>query len=89
VALAEYRFLQNTNRMIDDVPVLDQRDFESVANITFQFKQYLINVHGLDEDDRAYYNEARALDQNFNAAGPGSAHWGSNSHHSRSTMKAT
>ncbi len=59
VALAEYRFSQKANKSKTDHPTLDQKDFEQVCRMTREFKQYLTDVHGIDEDDRAYYSKAR------------------------------
>ncbi|KAI1504177.1 hypothetical protein F5X99DRAFT_372745 [Biscogniauxia marginata] len=63
VALAEYRFLQKKDKSEDDQPVLDQRDFEQVLDMTSQFKKYLTNVHGVNEADRAFIQKTRALSQ--------------------------
>ena len=60
VALAEYRFLQKPNKGKNDHPTLDQRDFEQVCNMMRQFKQYLIDVHGHDEEERAFLARARS-----------------------------
>ncbi|KAH6630497.1 P-loop containing nucleoside triphosphate hydrolase protein [Chaetomium sp. MPI-SDFR-AT-0129] len=60
VALAEYRFSQKENKSPDDGPTLDERDFEQVCNMTKQFKQYLTNLHGTDEEGRAFVTRTRA-----------------------------
>ncbi|RYP65063.1 hypothetical protein DL770_009078 [Monosporascus sp. CRB-9-2] len=60
VALAEFRLSQNPNKTKHDNPTLDQRDFEQVCRMTKQFKQYLIDVHGDDEEGRAFRAKARA-----------------------------
>ncbi|KAJ4322472.1 hypothetical protein N0V84_004828 [Fusarium piperis] len=59
VALAEFRFLQNRNSSKTQ-PTLDQKDFEQVLNMMQQFKTYLHNVHGLNEEERAYKVGSRA-----------------------------
>ena len=59
VALAEYRFSQKPNKSKHDTPTLDQKDFEQVCDMTRQFKQYLTDVHGVDEDGRAFLSKAR------------------------------
>ena len=59
VALAEYRFSQKPNKSKHDAPTLDQKDFEQVCDMTRQFKQYLTDVHGVDEDGRAFLSKAR------------------------------
>ncbi|KAJ5737714.1 uncharacterized protein N7483_002839 [Penicillium malachiteum] len=53
VALAEYRFSRKTDKTEFDGPVLDQQDFEQVCNMTQEFKQYLTNIRGNDEEERA------------------------------------
>lgn len=60
VALAEYRFSQKANKSAHDGPTLDERDFEQVCNMTKQFKQYLTNIHGIDEEGRAFMTKVRA-----------------------------
>ncbi|KAJ4232954.1 hypothetical protein NW757_013739 [Fusarium falciforme] len=59
VALAEFRFLQNRDDSKTQ-PTLDQKDFEQVLNMMQQFKTYLINVHGSNEEERAYGARSRA-----------------------------
>ncbi|KAK0716572.1 hypothetical protein B0T21DRAFT_454345 [Apiosordaria backusii] len=65
VALAEFRFLQKANKSKDEGPTLDQRDFEQVCEMTRQFKEYLQDLHGLDEESRAYNARARAGNQDW------------------------
>ncbi|KAI0376345.1 hypothetical protein F5Y04DRAFT_285993 [Hypomontagnella monticulosa] len=61
VALAEYRFSQRANPSESDLgPTLDQKDFEQVCEMTRQFKDYLTNIYGIDEDGRAFRSKARA-----------------------------
>ncbi|KAK4665174.1 uncharacterized protein QC763_510590 [Podospora pseudopauciseta] len=60
VALAEFRFLQKTDKKEHDGPTLDQKDFEQVCQMRRQFKEYLHDLHGLDEEGRAYNARARA-----------------------------
>ncbi|KAK4170766.1 hypothetical protein QBC36DRAFT_341341 [Triangularia setosa] len=60
VALAEFRFLQHGNKPKADGPTLDRRDFEQVCEMTRQFKEYLQDLHGLDEEGRAYVSGSRA-----------------------------
>ncbi|KAK0659202.1 hypothetical protein QBC41DRAFT_262521, partial [Cercophora samala] len=50
VALAEFRFLQKTDKGKHEGPTLDQKDFEQVCDMTRQFKEYLHDLHGLDEE---------------------------------------
>ncbi|KAJ6007442.1 hypothetical protein N7540_011418 [Penicillium herquei] len=59
VALAEYRFSQKTDKTELDGPVLDQEDFEQVCNMTQEFKHYLTNIYGRDEEERAEAVNAR------------------------------
>ncbi|KAI1479212.1 hypothetical protein F4774DRAFT_138082 [Daldinia eschscholtzii] len=60
VALAEYRFSQKANKSKQDLgPTLDQKDFEQVCDMTRQFKQYLTDIHGIDEEERAFQAKAR------------------------------
>ncbi|KAK4170737.1 hypothetical protein QBC36DRAFT_370620 [Triangularia setosa] len=49
VALAEFRFLQKTDKSKHDCPTLDQKDFEQVSDMTRPFKEYLHGLQGLDE----------------------------------------
>ncbi|GAP89021.2 putative P-loop containing nucleoside triphosphate hydrolase protein [Rosellinia necatrix] len=60
VALAEYRFQQKQDKGEDEGPVLDQRDFEQVLDMTYQFKEYLEKVHDATMDERAFRNRHRA-----------------------------
>ncbi|KAK4145046.1 uncharacterized protein C8A04DRAFT_36176 [Dichotomopilus funicola] len=61
VALAEYRFSQKVNKSARDGPTLDERDFRQACNMTKQFKNYLLtNVHGTDEEGRAFVTRTRA-----------------------------
>ncbi|KUI62527.1 ATPase family AAA domain-containing protein 3 [Cytospora mali] len=60
VALAEYRFSQKEHKTKDDHPTLDQKDFEQVCQMTRQFKEYLVNIHGIDEEARAFHHKDRA-----------------------------
>ncbi|PLB36595.1 P-loop containing nucleoside triphosphate hydrolase protein [Aspergillus candidus] len=60
VTLAEFRFSQKPDKTKGDGPTLDQKDFEQVCNMTREFKQYLIGVHGVDEESRAFQARARA-----------------------------
>ncbi|KAJ4247113.1 hypothetical protein NW762_013251 [Fusarium torreyae] len=61
VALADYRFLQNRDSSNREQPTLDQRDFEQVCAMMQQFKSYLINVHNMDEGQRAFNAGSRAI----------------------------
>ncbi|KAM0550859.1 hypothetical protein ACHAPJ_008723 [Fusarium lateritium] len=61
VALADYRFLQNRDSSNQEQPTLDQRDFEQVCAMMQQFKSYLINVHNMDEGQRAFNAGSRAI----------------------------
>lgn len=69
VALAEFRFSQKANKTKNDCPTLDQKDFEQVCAMTRQFKQYLKDVHGLDEEERAFVAKSRAA-EGFRRTGP-------------------
>jgi len=60
VALAEFRSLQHPDKSKVNQPILDQKDFEQVGNMMQQFRQYLTDVHGSDEESRAFYAKARA-----------------------------
>ncbi|KAI0201137.1 P-loop containing nucleoside triphosphate hydrolase protein [Astrocystis sublimbata] len=60
VALAEYRFQQKRDKADDDGPVLDERDFAEVLDMTSKFKDYLANVHGATVDERAHNEKSRA-----------------------------
>lgn len=60
VTLAEFRYSQKPDKTKDDGPTLDQKDFEQVCNMTREFKQYLVDVHGADEESRAFQAKARA-----------------------------
>lgn len=60
VALAEFRSLQHPDKSKVNQPTLDQKDFEQVGNMMQQFRQYLTDVHGGDEESRAFYAKARA-----------------------------
>ncbi|KAH7131325.1 hypothetical protein EDB81DRAFT_137368 [Dactylonectria macrodidyma] len=64
VSLAEFRFLQKPNKTKNDNPTLDQKDFEQVCKMVRQFKQYLVDVHGVDEDGRAFMYKARRDSRN-------------------------
>lgn len=57
VALAEFRCTQDPTK---DHPTLEKKDFEQVCLMTRQFKQYLEELHGANEDNRAYIWGARA-----------------------------
>lgn len=59
MALAEYRFQQKQDKEEDEVPVLDQRDFEQVLDMTSQFKDYVAKVHGGNVDERAFHHSLR------------------------------
>ncbi|KAH8667874.1 P-loop containing nucleoside triphosphate hydrolase protein [Ilyonectria robusta] len=59
VSLAEYRFLQKPDKTKNDCPTLDQKDFEQVCKMVRQFKEYLVDVHGVDEDGRAFMRNER------------------------------
>ncbi|RGP61609.1 p-loop containing nucleoside triphosphate hydrolase [Fusarium sporotrichioides] len=59
VALADYRFQQGSASQKQ--PTLDQRDFEQVCEMMKQFKSYLVNVHNMDEGQRAFNAGSRAL----------------------------
>ncbi|RGP77951.1 p-loop containing nucleoside triphosphate hydrolase [Fusarium longipes] len=59
VALADYRFQQGSSNQKQ--PTLDQRDFEQVCEMMKQFKSYLVNVHNMDEGQRAFNAGSRAL----------------------------
>ncbi|TPX12710.1 uncharacterized protein E0L32_000887 [Thyridium curvatum] len=72
VALAEYRFAQRQHHARDH-PRLDQKDFEQVCAMMQQFKQYLDNVHGANEDGRAFKSRARAYPDDVHDANPGSS----------------
>lgn len=62
VALAEYRCqMANEKEGTSNQPVLDQTDFEQVLEMASQFKKYLSQVHGVDEDLRAFQWKNRAL----------------------------
>ncbi|KHE83152.1 P-loop containing nucleoside triphosphate hydrolase protein, partial [Neurospora crassa] len=50
VALADFRFLQIEDKDENDVPTLDQEDFEEVCSMMIKFKDYLKDLHGKDED---------------------------------------
>ncbi|KAI1363289.1 hypothetical protein F5Y08DRAFT_354458 [Xylaria arbuscula] len=63
VALADYRFQQKQDKEDDEVPVLDQTDFEQVLDMTSQFKDYIEKVHGASIDERAFSNRARLASQ--------------------------
>ncbi|KAJ3568239.1 hypothetical protein NPX13_g6491 [Xylaria arbuscula] len=63
VALADYRFQQKRDKEDDDVPVLDQTDFEQVLDMTSQFKDYVEKVHGASMDERAFSIRARLASQ--------------------------
>ncbi|KAF7555179.1 hypothetical protein G7Z17_g2379 [Cylindrodendrum hubeiense] len=67
VSLAEFRFLQKPNKTKNDYPTLDQKDFEQVCKMVRQFKQYLVDVHGVDEDGRAFMYKARRDSRNSSA----------------------
>lgn len=43
----------------NDVPTLDQEDFEEVCNMMIKFKDYLKDLHGKDEDERAHNEFSR------------------------------
>ncbi|KAK4195605.1 hypothetical protein QBC40DRAFT_352422 [Triangularia verruculosa] len=60
VALAEFRCLQSPDKSKSQYPTLDLKDFEQVCDMTRQFKEYLHDLHGLDEEGRAYNARARA-----------------------------
>ena len=64
MALAEFRFLQKPNKTKHDYPILDQKDFEQVCKMMRQFKEYLVGVHGVDEDARAFMYKARRDSRN-------------------------
>ncbi|OBS28477.1 hypothetical protein FPOA_02414 [Fusarium poae] len=59
VALADYRYQQGSANQRQ--PTLDQRDFEQVCEMMKQFKSYLVNVHNMDEGQRAFNAGSRAL----------------------------
>ncbi|CEI66320.1 hypothetical protein FVEN_g4294 [Fusarium venenatum] len=59
VALADYRYQQGSANQKQ--PTLDQRDFEQVCEMMKQFKSYLVNVHNMDEGQRAFNAGSRAL----------------------------
>lgn len=52
VALADFRFLQKTDKKEHDGPTLDQKDFGQVCQMTREFKEYLHDLHGLDEEGK-------------------------------------
>ncbi|KAL6823499.1 hypothetical protein V8C40DRAFT_280165 [Trichoderma camerunense] len=54
VALAHYRFLQKPDKTEEDGPTLEQRDIEQVSHMIHEFKSYLTNVRGIDEDRGAF-----------------------------------
>lgn len=58
--MAEYRFSRKQNKTEEDSPTLDERDFEEVCNMTMLFKDYLTDVHGEDEENRAFVARTRA-----------------------------
>ncbi|KAK3489913.1 P-loop containing nucleoside triphosphate hydrolase protein [Neurospora crassa] len=59
VALADFRFMQIEDKDENDVPTLDQEDFEEVCNVMIKFKDYLKDLHGKDEDERAHKEFSR------------------------------
>ncbi|KAH6684956.1 hypothetical protein F5X68DRAFT_171403 [Plectosphaerella plurivora] len=60
VALAEFRFAQNRDSSTHKQPTLDRKDFEQVCKMMQQFKKYMNNLHGADQEDRAYIARSRA-----------------------------
>ncbi|KAL0465269.1 P-loop containing nucleoside triphosphate hydrolase protein [Neurospora intermedia] len=59
VALADFRFMQIEDKDENDVPTLDQENFEEVCNMMIKFKDYLKDLHGKDEDERAHKEFSR------------------------------
>lgn len=59
VALADFRFMQIEDKDENDVPTLDQEDFEEVCDMMIKFKDYLKDLHGKDEDERAHKEFSR------------------------------
>ncbi|KAI1079829.1 ATPase [Whalleya microplaca] len=60
VALAEYRHSTVPPTEDGERAELDRDDFDQVCEMTTDFKQYLDDVHGRDENARAYNEKARA-----------------------------
>lgn len=60
MSLAEFRFQQGQGSSRQKQPTLDQKDFEWVCNMMKQFKNYMTNVHGMDEEERAFNLKSRA-----------------------------
>ena len=60
VALAEYRYNERKDKSKSSGPSLDDIDFQQVCDMTRQFKKYLTDVYGADEELRAYRAKARA-----------------------------
>ncbi|KAH8883586.1 P-loop containing nucleoside triphosphate hydrolase protein [Thozetella sp. PMI_491] len=50
VTLAEYRYRTIKDKQEEDMITLDQGDFEQVCEMSIQFKKYLTDVHGGDEN---------------------------------------
>ncbi|EGO55981.1 hypothetical protein NEUTE1DRAFT_124269 [Neurospora tetrasperma FGSC 2508] len=59
VALADFRLMQIEDKGEHDIPTLDQKDFEEVCNMMIKFKDYLKDLHGKDEDERAHKEFSR------------------------------
>ncbi|CZR56708.1 related to TOB3 (member of AAA-ATPase family) [Phialocephala subalpina] len=60
VALAEYRFHFEGGKDESDMAVLDKMDFEQVCQMSVDFKTYMKDVHGADENERAMKDRIRA-----------------------------
>ncbi|KAI0017745.1 ATPase [Xylariomycetidae sp. FL0641] len=60
VALAEYRHSEAQPDEAGEKIELESDDFERVCAMTKDFKTYLKNVHGADEDGRAFKDRARS-----------------------------
>lgn len=60
VALAEFRYTQNQASSRQKQPTLDQKDFEQVCKMMMQFKKYMFDVHGADQEERAFVAKSRA-----------------------------
>jgi hypothetical protein len=60
VALAEYRFTEKQGSSKQKQPTLDEKDFEQVCKMMQQFKKYMFDLHGADQEDRAYLARSRA-----------------------------
>ncbi|KAK7971588.1 hypothetical protein PG989_016604 [Apiospora arundinis] len=59
VALADYQFSIKENRKEYETAQLDQKHFQQICGMALQFKGYLNNLHGMDEQGRAFVAKAR------------------------------